>query len=182
MTRSCTAHAIADHAMLLANCSYPGLTVLVGPRRSLTRLPAIVDRRHRTGAARRSGKPTVALVVKTLNNPFFIEMQRGAEEAAKQARRRPGRAGGGARSRRRAADADHREPDPGAGQRARAHAERVARGRSRRREGEPGEHPGRDRRHAARRARRARDGRREDRQLRRLGQLRRRPVDRASSW
>jgi ribose transport system substrate-binding protein len=34
------------------------------------------------GAA--SGKPTVALVVKTLNNPFFIEMQKGAEEAAKK--------------------------------------------------------------------------------------------------
>ena len=32
-----------------------------------------------------SGKPTVALVVKTLNNPFFIEMQKGAEEAAKKA-------------------------------------------------------------------------------------------------
>lgn len=31
-----------------------------------------------------AGKPTVALVVKTLNNPFFIEMQRGAEEAAKK--------------------------------------------------------------------------------------------------
>ena len=32
-----------------------------------------------------AGKPTVALVVKTLNNPFFIEMQKGAEEAAKKA-------------------------------------------------------------------------------------------------
>jgi ribose transport system substrate-binding protein len=32
-----------------------------------------------------SGKPTVALVVKTLNNPFFIEMTKGAEEAAKKA-------------------------------------------------------------------------------------------------
>ncbi len=28
--------------------------------------------------------PTVALVLKTLNNPFFIEMQKGAEEAAKK--------------------------------------------------------------------------------------------------
>ena len=28
------------------------------------------------------GKPLVALVVKTLNNPYFIDMQRGAEEAA----------------------------------------------------------------------------------------------------
>jgi len=33
----------------------------------------------------RSGQPTVALVVKTLNNPFFMEMQIGAEEAAKKA-------------------------------------------------------------------------------------------------
>ncbi len=31
------------------------------------------------------GKPVVALVVKTLNHPFFIDMQRGAEEAAKTA-------------------------------------------------------------------------------------------------
>lgn len=31
------------------------------------------------------GKPVVALVIKTLNHPFFIDMQRGAEEAAKQA-------------------------------------------------------------------------------------------------
>ncbi|MGB2715470.1 MAG: sugar ABC transporter substrate-binding protein [Vicinamibacterales bacterium] len=30
-----------------------------------------------------NGRPRVALVLKTLNNPFFIEMQRGAEEAAK---------------------------------------------------------------------------------------------------
>ena len=30
------------------------------------------------------GAPTIALVVKTLNNPFFIEMQKGAEEAAKK--------------------------------------------------------------------------------------------------
>jgi ribose transport system substrate-binding protein len=31
-----------------------------------------------------STPPTVALVVKTLNNPFFIEMQKGAEDAAKK--------------------------------------------------------------------------------------------------
>ena len=30
-----------------------------------------------------AGKPVVALVVKTLNNPYFIDMQRGAEEAAR---------------------------------------------------------------------------------------------------
>src|SRR5262245_49581439 len=30
------------------------------------------------------GRPTVALVVKTLNNPFFNDMQKGAEEAAKR--------------------------------------------------------------------------------------------------
>lgn len=35
-----------------------------------------------TGAA--PGKPTIALVVKTLNNPFFLEMQKGAEEQAKK--------------------------------------------------------------------------------------------------
>lgn len=31
------------------------------------------------------GRPVVALVVKTLNHPFFIDMQKGAEEAAKAA-------------------------------------------------------------------------------------------------
>lgn len=30
-----------------------------------------------------SGRPRVALVMKTLNNPFFVDMQRGAEQAAK---------------------------------------------------------------------------------------------------
>lgn len=30
------------------------------------------------------GRPRVALVVKTLNSPFFLDMQRGAQEAAKQ--------------------------------------------------------------------------------------------------
>lgn len=32
-----------------------------------------------------SSQPTVALVLKTLNNPFFIDMQKGAEQAASQA-------------------------------------------------------------------------------------------------
>jgi ribose transport system substrate-binding protein len=35
------------------------------------------------GPATTDGKPTIALVVKTLNNPFFNDMQKGAEEAAK---------------------------------------------------------------------------------------------------
>ena len=29
-------------------------------------------------------QPTIALVLKTLNNPFFIDMQKGAEDAAKK--------------------------------------------------------------------------------------------------
>ena len=37
---------------------------------------------RRTGST--DGRPRVALVLKTLNNPFFIEMQRGAEEAARR--------------------------------------------------------------------------------------------------
>ena len=36
------------------------------------------------GAPAADAKPRVALVLKTLNNPFFIDMQRGAEEAAKR--------------------------------------------------------------------------------------------------
>jgi ribose transport system substrate-binding protein len=35
-----------------------------------------------TAANAAASKPTIALVVKTLNNPFFIEMQKGAQEAA----------------------------------------------------------------------------------------------------
>jgi ribose transport system substrate-binding protein len=31
-----------------------------------------------------AGRPTIAFVMKTLNNPFFIEMQKGAEETAKR--------------------------------------------------------------------------------------------------
>jgi len=34
------------------------------------------------GTAPLSGQPTVALILKTLNNPFFIDMQKGAEEAS----------------------------------------------------------------------------------------------------
>ncbi len=35
-------------------------------------------------AGPKGGRPRIALVMKTLNNPFFIEMQRGAEDAAKR--------------------------------------------------------------------------------------------------
>ncbi|HTX66674.1 MAG TPA: substrate-binding domain-containing protein [Opitutaceae bacterium] len=37
------------------------------------------------GAGRGGARPTVALVLKTLNHPYFIDMQRGAEEAARAA-------------------------------------------------------------------------------------------------
>jgi ribose transport system substrate-binding protein len=36
------------------------------------------------GAPAADAKPRVALVLKTLNNPFFIDMQRGAEDAARR--------------------------------------------------------------------------------------------------
>jgi ribose transport system substrate-binding protein len=36
------------------------------------------------GADQAGGPPRIALVLKTLNNPFFIDMQKGAEEAAKK--------------------------------------------------------------------------------------------------
>jgi len=36
------------------------------------------------GTSSSGGRPRVALVLKTLNSPFFIEMQRGAEEAARR--------------------------------------------------------------------------------------------------
>ena len=37
---------------------------------------------NREGASTGGGKPTVALVLKTLNHPFFVDMRRGAQEAA----------------------------------------------------------------------------------------------------
>ena len=37
---------------------------------------------NRGPATTTSGKPTVALVLKTLNHPFFVDMRRGAQEAA----------------------------------------------------------------------------------------------------
>lgn len=36
------------------------------------------------GAQNTNGQPTIALVLKTLNNPFFIDMQKGAQEAAQK--------------------------------------------------------------------------------------------------
>src|SRR5438132_380855 len=37
---------------------------------------------NRSSPATTGGKPTVALVLKTLNHPFFVDMRRGAQEAA----------------------------------------------------------------------------------------------------
>src|SRR4029450_1968439 len=37
---------------------------------------------NREAPATTTGKPTVALVLKTLNHPFFVDMRRGAQEAA----------------------------------------------------------------------------------------------------
>src|SRR5260370_37122260 len=37
---------------------------------------------ERTEGPREAGQPRVALVLKTLNSPFFIDMQRGARQAA----------------------------------------------------------------------------------------------------
>jgi ribose transport system substrate-binding protein len=41
--------------------------------------------RSQQPAPKPAGKPRIALVLKTLNSPFFIDMQRGAEEAAQKA-------------------------------------------------------------------------------------------------
>jgi ribose transport system substrate-binding protein len=54
----------------------------IGPLLVLT-LTAMAGACNRGTPGSPSGKPRVALVMKTLNNPFFIDMQRGAEKAAK---------------------------------------------------------------------------------------------------
>ena len=36
------------------------------------------------GADQAGGAPRIALVLKTLNNPFFIDMKKGAEDKAKE--------------------------------------------------------------------------------------------------
>jgi ribose transport system substrate-binding protein len=43
---------------------------------------ALSCNRERTTTAGGGGRPTVALVLKTLNHPFFVDMRRGAQEAA----------------------------------------------------------------------------------------------------
>src|SRR4029453_3699006 len=40
---------------------------------------------NRNNAADTGGAPRVAFVMKTLNHPFFLDMQRGAQEAAQRA-------------------------------------------------------------------------------------------------
>ena len=37
---------------------------------------------RQTGGSSTSGRPRIAFVMKTLNHPFFLDMKRGAEEAA----------------------------------------------------------------------------------------------------
>lgn len=59
--------------------SFPVKMLLIGV--ALTTLFGGCDRRRADAAGPR--RPVVALVVKTLNNPYFIDMQRGAEEAAR---------------------------------------------------------------------------------------------------
>jgi ribose transport system substrate-binding protein len=50
---------------------------------ALAGLAAVASGCNRETATGTTGRPRVALVMKTLNNPFFIDMQRGAEKAAK---------------------------------------------------------------------------------------------------
>jgi ribose transport system substrate-binding protein len=45
---------------------------------------AITSLSCQRGAEQTGGPPRIALVLKTANNPFFIDMQKGAEEAAKK--------------------------------------------------------------------------------------------------
>src|SRR5262249_35663104 len=49
-----------------------------------TLLAALTSACNRGGGAATGGPPRLGLVLKTLNSPFFIEMQRGADEAAKR--------------------------------------------------------------------------------------------------
>jgi ribose transport system substrate-binding protein len=51
---------------------------------TLITIAALVTGACNRGAPAADAKPRVALVLKTLNNPFFVDMQRGAEEAAKR--------------------------------------------------------------------------------------------------
>ena len=116
-------------------------------------------------------KPTVALVLKTLNHPFFVDMRRGAQEAADRL---------GVTLQVQAAE---REIDVDKQMQivenliqtgikvALHHAERLARDRLRARQGARCRHADHRRRHAGRREGRGR-GRRADADLRRLRQLR----------
>jgi len=48
----------------------------------VTTVPVFALSCNRETASTGAGKPTVALVLKTLNHPFFVDMRRGAQEAA----------------------------------------------------------------------------------------------------
>ena len=57
----------------------------IGALEAEDRLLLVADREDRSRLVRArafAGKPTVALVLKTLNHPFFVDMRRGAQEAA----------------------------------------------------------------------------------------------------
>ena len=49
------------------------------------------------GAEQAGGAPRIALVLKTANNPFFIDMQKGAEDSGKEVGSQSDRASGGTR-------------------------------------------------------------------------------------
>jgi ribose transport system substrate-binding protein len=55
---------------------------LVAGGSSLAIAAAVSVSCNRGGSATQTGKPTVALVLKTLNHPYFVDMRRGAQEAA----------------------------------------------------------------------------------------------------
>jgi ribose transport system substrate-binding protein len=50
----------------------------------LSGILVIISLSCQRGAEQTGGPPRIALVLKTANNPFFIDMQKGAEEAAKK--------------------------------------------------------------------------------------------------
>ena len=112
------------------NGDVSAMHVIVASRRA-DRCRPRPSRQH--PVTRAPGRPRVAFVLKTLNQPVLHR------HAARRRRRRPSElerrsrgAGGRARDGRRAADADHREPDPDRGQGAVRHAVAARRRSSRR--------------------------------------------------
>lgn len=80
MLKDVSGHALRSAILLLALLLATGCGAPTGD--SVTLVEATV--RDTSPTAPAAGRPTIALVMKTLTNPFFVEMERGARQAEEE--------------------------------------------------------------------------------------------------